>query len=69
MGLRRQTYSIKTSSNITPEDILGLAGISTVRHCDGYYDAVRGWQISFIAQNLVGRIDCHEDDGKIYLYY
>lgn len=69
MGLRRQTYNIITSSNLSPEDILELVGIGSVQLVDGHYDAIRGWQISFVAQHLVGTIDCDENEKTVHLYY
>jgi len=33
-----------------------------------HYDAVRGWQIAGVWKNKNYRVDCHEDQNKIYIY-
>ena len=69
MGLNKKVVQYKTSSFITPDDILKQLDINYINETS-FYSAIRGWQIAAIdKQHKNYLIDCDEENNIINLYY
>ena len=69
MGLKKKVIQYKTSSLITPDDILKQLDINYINETS-FYDAIRGWQIVAVdKQHKNYLIDCNEENNIINLYY
>ncbi len=70
--MKKITIEKPTTLSDTPQKI--VQHIEKTLSCtlgdahQSHYDAVRGWQIAGVWKNKNYRVDCHEDQNKIYIY-